>query len=1055
MKQGLIAWWARNPVAANLLMVGILISGALSFMNMNREVWPTIQANWVEVSVAWPGAAPREVEEQILLRVEEVLSDLDNIERLRGYAREGGGSLYIEADPRIDMGDFIAEVKLRVDSIVSLPRDIEPLRVREILTRNNLVRVAIHGDVEEKILKRTAERVRQEIAAQPGAAIVELFGARQEEVSIELSEQAMRRYGLTFDQVAQAIRGSSINLSSGTVRTSNAQFRIQARNLADTAADFEQIVVRQTDDGGIIRVGDVATVIDGFEDEEILATFNGEPAILVDVMTTEQMNVVQTSDSVNRWLDEESEKFLPQGVEATLWFDQSKIYTDRIQLIGSSAFLGLMLVFILLLLTLAPRVAIWVTIGIATAFAGAFIFLPSNGVSLNMLSLFAFLLVIGIVVDDAIVIGEGIHQQHEKGNKGVDAAVLGAQLVAKPVIFAVLTSMISFLPWLLLSGLQVQFTRQISIIIILALTFSLIEALLILPAHLSHKGWLTSLGSFLFGWLERGLLGRTRGAVSNGMRRFADGPYRRAMNWSLRYRYITTALFFASLILSMGLFSTGWVKFSFMPEVEDEQVSVTVTLPEGTSFERAQEILRQLQQGQRQMVANVRQEFPNNRLVDNWYTRARPNEVLAIVVRAPPEVRPISAKDVADRLRAQIGEIPDAEELTVGFTINQSDPDLQFAVSHQDLELLREATAALRAQLATYDTVLDVRDDLQSASEELQLTLRPGAQKLGLTLSEVSRQVRQAYFGEEVQRLARMGDDVRVMLRLPEAERRSLDSLEDLRIRLSDGREVPLLSVAEIDYAPGISRINRRERFRAAVVTADLGGADRRPIMDDLEETFFPQWEEQFPGVRRGTIGQAEGEAEFFAEVGMLYTICLFAMYALIAIAFRSYFLPALVMVAIPFGFMGAVYGHLLFGMPLALFSFFGIGAAAGVVVNDNLVLVDYVNRLRDQGLGAFEALVEAGVARFRPIVLTSATTFIGLIPMMAEQSTQAQFLKPTVVSLSFAVLLATGVTLILVPSLYGIGVDVGRGTQRLFTGRKRGAFGSHHVDRPQPGPAE
>lgn len=1024
----MIAWWAKNPVAANLLMLGIVIAGLLSYVQIEREVWPTVRANWVEITVPWPGAAPQEVEEQIVIRIEESLADLDNIERVRSTAAEGFAQIYVEANRRIDIDRFINDVKLRVDGISTFPSDIEPPRVREVLTRNELIRVAVHGDVGEKRLKRTAEEVRDAMALLPGVSIVELFGVRDEEVSIELSEEAMRRYGLTFDEVARAVRASSLNLSSGSVRTATGDIQLRARNLADTAADFDSIVVREVAGGGAIRVGDVAEVDDGFVDTEILATLNGEPAVLVQVMTQENMDVVKTSRSVQRYV-QEAQDSLPEGVDMTLYFDSSKIYFDRMETIGTSALLGLLLVFAVLILTLRPKVALWVTLGIATAFAGAFIFLPGAGVSLNMLTLFAFLLVIGVVVDDAIVVGESIHTESTATGGGVDSAILGAQLVAKPVVYAVLTTMVVFAPWLFLSGLEVEFTRGISLIVIFALSFSLIEALLILPAHLRHLKPRTKLGAF----------GRFQKRIATAITDFADRRYRPLLKSALRWRGLTASLFFGALILSIGLVAAGWLKFSFMPEVEDEQIMVNVTLPEGTPYERALQILGQLQKAEKTLVDEVEaQAGETGTLVENWYTRARPDSVLALVQLAPPEVRDLSAKEAADRLRGLIGDIPDAENLEVGYTINQQEPEIEFAVNHPDLEVLRAAVEDLKAQLATYDSVFNVRDRLQTAMEEIRLELKPGAQELGLTLADVSRQVRQAYYGEEVQRLPREGNDVKVFVRYPQETRRSLDSLKDFRIRTDDGREVPLLAVADLEFAPGIKRIDRRERQRSTVVSAEVAGENRSAIAEDLNDNFFPAWEERHPGVSRGVIGSAEGEAEFMNEIFSLQTVALFVMYALIAVAFRSYALPLLVMTAIPFGFMGAVIGHMLFDMPIALFSYFGIAAAAGVVVNDNLVLVDYVNRMRSEGLNAFDALVEAGVARFRPILLTSVTTFVGLVPMMAERSTQAQFLKPTVISLAFGVLVATFVTLLLVPALYALGTDLNRTVKGLWTGERQ-----------------
>jgi len=519
--------------------------------------------------------------------------------------------------------------------------------------------------------------------------------------------------------------------------------------------------------------------------------------------------------------------------------------------------------------------------------------------------------------------------------------------------------------------------------------------------------------------------------VADGLVTFADRYYRPIVGWAVRRRYLTASLFIAMFMLSIGLLAGNRIGVAFFPEVEDEQIVVEVTLPEGMPYSRALEILAQLQKAEKQLEeevnARAKTEGGSGKLIENWYTRARDDSVIALVQLAPPEVRDLSAKETAERLRTLIGEIPDAEEINLNYTINQRDPGLQFSVNAPDLETLRLAVDALKAKLHEYDSLYNITDSLRRSTDEIRLVLKPGAEKLGLTLADISTQLRQAYYGQEVQRLPREGNDVRVMVRYPRETRRSLDSLKDFRVRAADGRQVPLASVAEITFAPGLKRIDRRERQRSATVSAEVVGDGGNQIRKDLEKNFFPEWERQFPGVSRGLIGQAEAEAEFMQEVGSLYIVALLTMYALLAIAFNSYILPLLIMTAIPFGFMGAVFGHYFYGMSIVLFSYFGIGAAAGVVVNDNLVLVDYINRLRANGMGALDALVEAGVSRFRPILLTSVTTFVGLVPMMAEQSTQAKFLQPMVTALAYGVAFATCVTLLFVPALYGIGVDVGR----------------------------
>lgn len=1023
---GIVAWWVRNGVAANLLMFCIFVAGAMSFGHMSREVFPAIRTSHVEINVSWPGASPQEMEEQVVMRIEAALTDMEGIDRVQAYAGESYAAIWVVALPGVESTQFMNDVKTRVDSISSLPRDIEPPSVTEVVFRDEMMRIAVSSDqLSEKELKDLAEQVRDEVSLLPNISLVELFGARQEEVSIELSEESLRRYNLTFDEVAQAIRGTSVSLSSGSVRTNTGDVQLRARNLAENDVDFANIVVRQSEDGGVVRVGDVARVIDGFEEEDIYATLNGEPAVLVQILTNENPDVVAASQAVNAWLDEARLR-MPEGVNLTLWWDTADIYKSRMSTISRSALSGLLLVCIVLLLTLRPKVAAWVTVGIATAYAGAFILLPMNDVTINFISTFSFLLVLGIVVDDAIVVGESIHRTSSEQGGGMNSAIVGTQLVLKPVFFAVITSMIAFAPWLFITSDDAQLVRQISVIVICALTFSLIEAFFILPSHLSNlkeresKNWLS----------------RTQHKVEHSIVTFAEGPFQKILHKVLDHRFTTLSVFVVFLAISFALMSTGWLRFTFMPDIESDEVFVTVELPDGTPYSRSLEVLEQLQIAERQLVEEVQQmaaeSGESSKLIENWYTRSRRDNVLAIIQLVPPEERTYSAKQAADRLRELVGDIPDADRVSYQYTLNGWSPDIEYSVSHQDLDTLQAAVAALKQQLSTYDTLYEIRDSLQAATEELRFKLLPGAENLGLTLAEVSRQVRQAYYGEEVQRLARDGDDVRVMVRYPEATRNSISSLQDFRLRLPDGREVPLFSVAEVEYFPGINQIERRERLRSVVVSSMMTGDDRSQIDEDLEENFFPEWEKQFPGVVRGAVGQAEGQAQFMAELSSLYIVALFAIYALIAIAFKSYWHPLLVMTAIPFGFMGAIYGHLLWGMSLNLFSYFGIGAAAGVVVNDNLVLLDAVHRNRDRGLGIVESVVDAAVTRFRPILLTSVTTFVGLVPMMMERSIQAQFLIPTVVSLAFGVLAATFVTLLLVPALYVIGENGIERSRRL-----------------------
>ena len=1037
--RGILAWWARNSVAANLLMVIAFIGGVIGYGQLQRETFPSGSFPGATISVAWPGASPQEVEEQIILRIEEALTDLQGVEELSAVASEGSARVFVEGQRDQEIASFLDEIKLRVDSINNLPRDAFRPVVSRWQNEQQTFMMAVHGDIDRRELQRIAEDIRDDISAQvPEAQLINTQARLGEEVAIEISEEALRRYNLSFNEVAQAVRNSSLNASAGSVRTAQGSVSLTSRQLADTAADFEAIIIRQSPEGGVVRVGDVATVTDGLQDFDFTGTFNGQTMVLIDIRTTGDVDVVTLSEQMTAFIEAKRAE-LPPSVTITPWFDMSELYESRMETISGSAFIGLILVLITLILFLRPIVAFWVTVGIAAAFAGGLMVLPLLGVTLNMLSLFAFLIVIGVVVDDAIIVGENIHNRVERGERGMTAAVVGVQMVAKPVIFAVITTMMAFAPWMMLTGPEVQFTRQISIVVIAALTFSLIEALLILPAHLAHMGPQKTTGFF-------GPLIKVQAGIADALIVFARRIYAPFLTVCIRFRYATVIFFIMLFALAIVLMNTGRVSFSFMPNVENELIQATIELPEGAPWSRVDQVRAQLDEAQLRLEQHYAALYEGFDMVRGAATIASGSSVRAWIQVAPPEERPlpIPMADISQVLRDVMGPIPDAEEITFDFSINENQTGMRFALNHPDLEVLRQASDDLKDQLRTYATTYDVVDNLQTAAEEMRFTLRPDAQALGLTLGDVTSQVRQAFYGVEAQRLPRDGEDVRVMVRYPRELRDSLDAVRNLRIRTPDGREIPLASVAEVEFAPGINRIRRLERQRTVSVSTELSDPDAAgEIRRDLRENFFPELEARYPGLTEGEIGEAQSQAEFMSELSTLYLMVLVMMYVLLAIAFRSYWQPLLIMTAIPFAFAGAVFGHLFFGIPLALFSFFGVGAAAGVVINDNLVLVDFVNRLRDRGVGAFQALIDGAVQRFRPILLTTVTTFLGIVPMMLERSTQAQFLKPMVVALGFAVVFALFLTLFLVPSLYAVGVDIRRLVLSLWTGKWRPMIGS------------
>ncbi len=1029
---GLIAWWVKNPIAANLMMVAIIIAGVYGYFRIEREVFPSASFTGATISVAWPGASPREIEEQVIFRIEEAIAGIDGVEHVDATARENGAEINVEGDENADPTTFLNDIKNRVDGISTLPVDAFPPVVSQWRSENGALFLAVYGDLTDRELNRLVRRLRDDLSQIPGGSpLVSLWGAQDEEVSIEVSEEALQQYSLTFDDVAQAIRGSSLNIAAGQVKTDTGNIQVAARSLADSEQDFEDIIVRQAQDGSVVRVKDVATVIDDFVERKQKRELNGKPTISIAVNAPETVNIVALSKAVNGWVEKTNAEL---DGEATIyvWFDTATLYFERMELVSSDALAGIVLVLIVLLLFLRPVVAFWTTAGVLVSVCGAFIFMPVAGVSLNMLSLFAFLLVTGVLCDDAIVVGESIHNQVEEGKRGIEASILGAQLVAKPVFFAVLTTMIAFLPWVFISGGTSQFTKHITLTVIFALTFSLIEAFFILPSHLGHMKPID----------RAGLLHRLQGFFSDGMLTVARKVYRPLVTAAVKFRYMTVATFIVAFTIASALLFQGWIAFKFMPEVQGTFISLSVRLPEGAPYSRSLEIFREVEDAGKKLKAELGQ-VDGEDFVKSVYINASEGAVASYVTIIDGRKRSQSTEEIAALFRSKLSDIPDAEEINVTYTVNDGGPDFTFGIESNDLENLRVATLDVQNFLRTLPGAYDVRNSLQSETPELQIKLLPGAERFGLTLANVSRQVRQAFYGEEVQRLPRGGQDVRVMVRYPAAARQSLTTIEEMRVRTPDGREVPLLAVAEAEFAPSFKRIDRRDRKRSAEVTAELAeGSDRAAINKLFFDEFVPEWKSRHPGVDLAARGEAEGQAEFLGEFFSLYAVALVAMYMVIAIAFGSYWQPILIMSAIPFGFMGAVFGHYVFGLDFGIFSFFGVGAAAGVVINDNLVLIDAVNRLRATGEGALAALVKAGVSRFRPIILTQITTFIGLLPIMGERSTDAQFLMPTVVSLAWGVMMAAFVTLLFVPAMYAVGVDIARFYRWAWTGKKQAEFG-------------
>ncbi len=1038
--KNIVAWFVKNPVAANLLMLLMFVLGIFGFNNLEREFIPQTTVNQMTVTVSWPGASPRDVVEQLVVRIEEAVEGLDGIDYVDSNASEGVGSVSIITKLGIDYEKLFNQVQSRVESIPNLPPDAFRPEVARTELRADIMFLALYGDVDKLTLQRAAEDLRLKLTQLTGLQLTNHISKIEEQVTIEVSEENLRRYNLTFNQVAAAIRNASVNLSAGVVETSGGNLQLRARSLANSSKEFGDIIVRQSPEGGTVRVRDIAKVQDGFQQDKFDNRFKGNPTAVFQVSSPDKMNITDSGNAIRKF-EKDIQDVLPPGLTFAIWFDGSRMFDSRMNLIGGNALSGLVLVLIVLMLFLRPAVAIWVTIGIIAAFAGAIGIAPFIGITLNMISLFAFLLVIGIVVDDAIVVGESAHLHVENGIAGERGAIGGANMVIKPVYFAVITTIMMFVPFMLMSGPIRAFFEQISLVVIAVLCFSLIEAFFILPAHLRH------LKPIPHDQENRFL--RFQNNLANGLVGFAQKRFRPFVGFLIRFRYATLATFIGMFIFAVGLLQSGIAPTSALPEVEGDMIQFNARFPEGTPFERMQQVSDQLDEGILKLNANAKADFGfdfdiitapgmtvSNRGVQGFLGLVDGNKR-----------REVSTKDIADKLEEYVGPIPDAFRVRYGFAQGGSPNGggLFFGLASNDSEALKKGLLELKAELESYSAVARAWDGLESSAQEMQFTLKPGAETLGINLNDVTRQVRQAFFGLEVQRLPRNGEDVRVMLRYPQAARESIDSLETLRIRAANGVEVPLFSVANVGFSEGVTRINRRDRQQIEYTGARVRGErdEVARIRKDLDENFFPEWQLRHPQVTRVNVGDDEAASTFFSELRASGIAILFMMYGLLAIAFRSYAQPLLIMIAIPFAFVGMVIGNAVTQVPFGMMSVFGFFAASGVAVNDNLVLIDYVNRLRAKGVGAYQAMMDACVSRFRPILLTSVTTFVGITPILFETSAQAEFLKPMVVALAFGVLFDFFLTLMLVPAMYGIGVDIRRIARSIWTGKSQPMLGS------------
>ncbi|CAM4094847.1 efflux RND transporter permease subunit [Pseudoalteromonas ostreae] len=1016
----MIAWFTKNHVAANLLLISIVFAGLFSLTTqIPLEVFPSFETDRISVSVSLRGSTPEDVEQGVTIRIEESVQDLEGIKQISSRSSEGSASVSIEVDSGYDPRELLADIKSRVDAINTFPADAEKPVVALAERKREVIAVTVASDYGEKETREYAEQVRDQLLRLPSVTQVELSGVRDYELAIEVSQDTLRQYSLSLSDISRAISNSSTDISAGNLKTQGGDVLIRSKGQAYRKDEFSRIAVKNQRDGTIIRLGDIATIRDDFEETPVRTRFNGKQAAFIDVYRIGPQSAITVADEVKEYIEGQQSK-LPQGFDLSYWDDDSELVKSRIATLTTNALQGGILVLALLTLFLRPAIAFWVFIGIPVSFMGAFLAMPLFGVTLNIMSLFGFILVLGIVVDDAIVTGENVYTHLKTAESGEQAAIRGTQEVATPVTFGVLTTVAAFLPLAFIEGGRGALFAQIPVVVIPVLLFSLIESKFVLPAHLKYiklrhqKGEPSKFDKF--------------------QQRFADGfehailkYYQPLLNLALRHKLATVSLFVGIFLIILTMVTSGWTKFIFFPRIPSETVRVSLTLPTGTPFEVTNKYVIDMSDKARQLQDKYRDQETGESVILNILatTGGRGGASNSGSVRfeiTPAESRDsdIGSRELASEWRDLIGVIPGAESLTFRAEIGRSSDPIDVQLSATSLSILQEVAEQVKARLATYPTVFDIADSMSDGKEELQIELTEQGLALGLNRVDVSQQVRNSFFGAQAQRIQRGRDDVRVMVRLPLNERRSVADLKDTLINTPTGGTVPLSHVAKLVPGQSPSTINRIDRYRTLNVTADIEkeNTNMTVLQADLK-IYLDELMQQYPGVSHSLEGEAKEQRESFGSLAWALVFVFFIIYALLAIPFKSYLQPLIVMSVIPFGMIGAVVGHWIMGMELTIMSLLGMLALIGVVVNDSLVLVDFINKKRREGGELLEAVKMAGASRFRPVLLTSLTTFIGLMPLLFEKATQAQFLIPMAVSLGFGIIFATFITLLLVPVNY------------------------------------
>ncbi|MED5260522.1 MAG: efflux RND transporter permease subunit [Verrucomicrobiota bacterium] len=1047
--RNLIKWFSRNNVAANFIMALVLLAGISTWLKLKKEIFPETSTNVVSVSIPYPGATPEEVEKGVCIPIEEALRDLQGIDVMRSTAANSYGVVYVEVSGDSEVRDVLDDMKTRVDAIDNFAENIESPVYEEVLIKNQVLTVAISADANEQTLRGYADRIRNgmlsyvpkkpdkgldkfisSFSGEAGVSQVELTGIRPYEISIELSEDAMNAYGVSFDDVATAVRASSIDLPGGAVRTEAGEILIKTESKRYSAEQFEGIAVISRADGTVVPLSSIANVIDGFEDVDLTSRFNGKNAATLQVFRVGNEDTLKVANAAISYL-QSIRNDLPADVSIEIWNDNSKYLKGRLNLLKKNAIWGLILVLIILSLFLRPSLAALVTLGIPVSFTGAIWMMPYTDISINMITLFAFILVLGIVVDDAIVVGENVFKRMRAGECPKLASWRGTHEVGIVVIFGVLTTAAAFTPMLGISGVSGKIWRNIPWIVIPTLLFSLVQSKLILPAHLALLKPIKPNE-------KQNIILRFQSKVSDGMEIFVDRIYRPTLKLALQGRYIVVTVFVSLFLISVGLIVGERIKWEFFPEVEAEIISTKVKMIEGVAFESTSEAVLKIEEAAKKLDQNYREKY-GEPLIKNMLatvgsqpfktgfspiTPTGDNLGEVAIEILPGSDRSVTARELAAEWRVITGSIPAASEVSFQSQSAGSGNAIDLELSGDNMEDLLEATELVKRKLSEIEGIIDISDSNVLGKRQVSLkSLLPEGESTGLRLSDVGKQMRQAFYGEEVQRLQRGRDEVKVMVRYPKKNRLSIDDVETMKIRTKGGNKVPLSSLVELEEGRSKSVIRRTERLRAIRIAADIDrgnpNANANQARRNLENNMLSEFGELYPGIKYEFYGEQKDQAQSMEELQTSSLFALLVVFVLMAIPLGSYIQPGIVMSVIPFGIVGAIIGHILMGANISIMSMCGIVALSGVVVNDSLVLVDYVNRHRIRGKSIVEAAWEAGAARFRPIVLTSLTTFAGLSPMLFETDLQAKFLIPMAISLGFGILFATFITLILVPCVY------------------------------------